>query len=76
MQTISFRIDDQKKSRIDKLADLQDRNRSYVINEAIDNYLELMGWQLKHIEEGLAQAECGDFADDEEVRTAFAQWKA
>jgi predicted transcriptional regulator len=28
-------------------------------------------WQLAHIEEGLRQAEAGEFATDDEIRAAF-----
>jgi predicted transcriptional regulator len=53
MQTISFRLDEHKKTRLDALAAVQDRDRSYIINEAIDSYLTLMDWQLDHIKEGI-----------------------
>lgn len=75
MQTVSFRIAEDKKSRIDKLAAVQDRDRSYIINEALDSYLDLMDWQLEQIKEGLRQADAGEFATDEEVAATFALWK-
>ena len=76
MQTISFKIDERKKERIDHLATLQDRNRSYLINEALDRYLDIMEWQLDHITEAVKQADQGVFASEEEVQAAFAKWKA
>ena len=76
MQTISFKTDERKKDRIDRLARLQDRSRSYLINEALDSYLELMEWQLAHIAAAVEQADNGEFADDAEVRRAFDRWKA
>lgn len=75
MQTVSFRIDENKKSRIDELASVRDRDRSYIINEALDSYLDLMDWQLEQIKEGLRQADAGEFATDEEVAATFALWK-
>ena len=75
MQTVSFRIEETKKNRIDLLANLQDRDRSYIINEALDTYLDLMDWQQEHIEEGLRQADAGDFADESEVAAAFDRLK-
>jgi predicted transcriptional regulator len=38
---------------IDELAVAQDRDRSYILNQALDIYLEVMEWQLAHIKEGL-----------------------
>ena len=75
MQTISFRIEASKKNRIDALAAIQDRDRSYVINEALNTYLELMDWQSAHVEEGLWQAEAEEFASDEEVAATFKLWQ-
>lgn len=76
MTTVSFRIEESKKRRIDDLASLRERDRSYLINEALDAYLDLMDWQLAHIEEGVRQAEAGEFASEDEVRAAFARWKS
>jgi predicted transcriptional regulator len=74
-ETISFRIDREKKIALDDIADELDRDRSYVINEAVDAYLEVRQWQLEHIREGLRQAQAGEFATEEEVRQAFARWR-
>jgi predicted transcriptional regulator len=40
-KTISFRADAEKIDTLDSLAAAQDRPRSYLINEAITNYIEL-----------------------------------
>jgi len=74
-ETISFRIDRAKKTALDDVAAELDRDRSYVINEAVDTYLEVRRWQLEHIREGLRQAEAGEFASEDEVRQAFARWR-
>ena len=75
MANVSFRIPDEKKLLIDELATAQDRDRSYIINQALDAYLEVMEWQLAHIKEGLRQAEAGEFATDDEIKAAFDLWK-
>ena len=76
MQTVSFRIEEAKKDRIDLLASLQDRDRSYIINEALDTYLDLMEWQRGHIEEGVRQADAEDFAAESDVAAAYVRWKS
>jgi len=75
MQNVTFRMPEEKKLLIDELAAAQDRDRSYIINQALDVYLEVMEWQLAHIKEGLSQAEAGEFATDDEVKAAFDLWK-
>jgi predicted transcriptional regulator len=74
-QTITFRVDAQKKKALDAIAAGIDRDRSYVLNEAIENYLEVHEWQLAHIKEGLRQAEAGEFVKDAEVAAAFSRWR-
>ena len=74
-QTITFRIATQKKKALDAIASDLDRDRSYVLNEAIENYLDVHQWQIEHIQKGLRQAESGHFAKDSEVIAAFAKWR-
>jgi RHH-type transcriptional regulator, rel operon repressor / antitoxin RelB len=52
-RTISFRLDERKLKALDELADDADRDRSYLLNEAVDNYLELQVYHLSLVREGL-----------------------
>ena len=72
---VTVRMDAEKRAALDALARAMDRDRSYLINEAVDAYLAVHRWQVAHIEEGLRQAEAGAFATDEEVEAAFARWR-
>ena len=58
-ETLSFRIDAEKRAALDDLAQILGRDRSAVINEALDAHLELHLWQIEHIKQGLAEAEAG-----------------
>jgi predicted transcriptional regulator len=58
-ETISFRIEAGRRAAVDELAAALDRDRSAIINEAIDAYLELHYWQVEHIKRALAEAESG-----------------
>jgi len=64
---LSFRTEESKCSELDKLAKSMDRDRSWVINEAIDSYLELHRWQLERIEKGIAASKAGRTLSTEEV---------
>ena len=75
-QTVTFRLDAEKKKALDLIAAGLDRDRSYVLNEAIRSYLEIYRWQVAHIKEGLRQAQAGHFASDSEVAGAFSKWRA
>ena len=73
-ETVTFRLDAAKKAALDAIAAGMDRDRSYVLNQAIEAYLDVYRWQVEEIRKGLAEAEAGDFATDEEVEAAFARW--
>jgi predicted transcriptional regulator len=54
-KTISFRADAEKINTLDSLAAAQDRSRSYLINEAITNYIELHAYQDALVRKGLEE---------------------
>jgi predicted transcriptional regulator len=73
--TITFRLDTDKKEALDAIAGVADRDRSHVLNEAIDAYLDAHEWQIEHIKKGLGQAQAGRFASEKEVARALARWR-
>jgi predicted transcriptional regulator len=73
--TISVRIASDKRTALEAIAARTDRDLSLVIDEALDAYLELHAWQVAHIEEGMRQADAGEFASEAEIREAFARWR-
>jgi predicted transcriptional regulator len=58
-KTISFRADAEKIDTLDSLAAAQDRPRSYLINEAITNYIELHAYQDALVRKGLEEMRKG-----------------
>lgn len=74
--TISFRTDETRKDALDTIAKQQQRDRSFLINEALDNYLDVYQWQVEHIKKGIAAADRGEFASQEEVDAKFAELRA
>lgn len=74
-EIITFSLDTEKIKALDEIASVFDRDRTDLLQEAIDSYLQVYQWQLDHIKEGLRQADAGEFASDEEVSAAFARWR-
>ena len=70
MRTASFRLDESKIARLDRLAAAIDRSRSWVINQAIEQYLDHEEWFAEAVEEGIAAADRGDLVPHEEAVTA------
>jgi len=66
-KTISFRADAGKINELDELAAAQDRSRSYLINEAIRNYVELHTYQDALVRQGLAEMRKGRVVSHDEV---------
>jgi predicted transcriptional regulator len=72
---ITVRLDAEKRAALDALATATDRDRSSLINDALDAYLAANREQLARIQEGLRQAEAGKFATYDEVAAAYARWR-
>jgi predicted transcriptional regulator len=56
---ITVRISNETQKKLDQVAESFDRSRNWLINEAIDNYLEVYEWQKKRIKQRLKMAEKG-----------------
>lgn len=72
-ENITFRLENEKRVMLDAIAAGLDRDRTYVLNEAVDLYLEVYQWQIAQIKAGLAEADAGEFATDEEVQSVFTR---
>ena len=66
-KTISFRADAQKINALDSLAAAQDRPRSYLINEAITNYIQLHTYQDALVRKGLEEMRRSRVGSHEQV---------
>ena len=66
-KTISFRAVATTIDTLDSLAAAQDRPRSYLINEAIANYIELHAYQDALVRKGLDEMQKGRVVRHEDV---------
>ncbi|MGA8215722.1 MAG: ribbon-helix-helix protein, CopG family [Candidatus Sulfotelmatobacter sp.] len=66
-KTISFRAVAEKIEALDSLAATQDRSRTYLINEAITNYIELHAYQDALVRKGLEEMRRGRVVSHEKV---------
>jgi predicted transcriptional regulator len=72
---VTVRVKPATKKRLESLASATKRSKSYVIEEALELYLDVNEWQTAGIAQALAEAEKPDavFVDHDEV---LAQWEA
>lgn len=73
--TVSFRIDADKVTALDTLAEALDRDRSHLLNEAVSAYLEAQDWQVEQIKKSLRQAEQGKLLTHSRVKQMARQWR-
>ncbi|WP_148210029.1 CopG family ribbon-helix-helix protein [Candidatus Korobacter versatilis] len=66
-KTISFRAQSAQIDALDSLASAQSRSRSYVINEAIANYIALHEYQDELVREGLEDMRKGRTITNDEL---------
>jgi predicted transcriptional regulator len=71
-KTVTFRAPGDKIKALDSLAALQQRDRSFILNEAVDQYLSLNDYHVALINEGIRQADAGELVPHEEVRRRLA----
>ena len=72
-QTISFRIDSDKVSTLDTLAEALARDRTYLLNQAVTAYLDVQQWHIDQIKAGIRQADTGKLIDHAQVRKMFGK---
>lgn len=73
--TVSFRIDADKVSALDTLAQALDRDRSHLLNEAVAAYLEAQRWQVEQIQKSLQQADEGKLLAHSKVKQMARKWR-
>ncbi|MGA8270126.1 MAG: ribbon-helix-helix domain-containing protein [Candidatus Sulfotelmatobacter sp.] len=74
-QTVSFRLESDKVAALDALADSMDRDRTYLLGEAVQAYLETQQWHLGQIEAGVAEAAAGQVMDHRSVKAMASKWR-
>lgn len=70
---ISIRLDEVTKAELDEIAQSLDRDRTWVINEAIKSYLEVQRWNREQIGKGLRALKEGRTISHEEVKQRVAK---
>lgn len=73
--TMTIRLEDETRDRLDRLAEATQRSRSFLAAEAIREFVELNEWQISEIREGIKEADRGEFASDAEMKEFFDYWR-
>lgn len=73
--TMTVRIDDELKDRLDVLAAATHRSKSFLAAKAIRVFVEMNKWQVGEIRAALMEADAGGFARDKDVAALARKWK-
>ena len=70
---MTVRVETRTKKDLDGIAAALERDRSYVVNEALKAYIGVHQWHIDHIRQGLREANAGKFASQDEVKKAIGR---
>ncbi|WP_117193144.1 CopG family ribbon-helix-helix protein [Rhizobium terrae] len=74
MTAFTIRVPDEVADRLNKIAQKLDRSRSYMAAQAIEDFVSREEWQLAEIEAGIAEADRGEFASNDDVARVVAKY--
>ena len=74
-KNLTIRIKQSTKTRLDAMAQATRRTKSAMAEEALEQYLEVTEWQIKGIQEAIAEADRAD-AQWIEHDDIMAKWSA
>ena len=70
---LTVRVEPRTRKELDGIATALERDRSYVVNEALKAYIDIHQWQIDHIRQGLREANAGNFASEAEVKRVISR---
>jgi predicted transcriptional regulator len=74
--SLSFRVPKAKAERLEQLAGAMDRPKSWLLQQALDAYLEVQAWHIAHIEQGRRELCEGKGIAHEDVVRWVEGWTA
>jgi predicted transcriptional regulator len=72
----TVRLDEPVLNALDQLVDRTERSRNWLVARAVEDFVTLNAWQLEKIEAGIAAANKGEFASENEVARVRAKFAA
>ncbi len=72
-EIMTVRVEPRTRKALDGIAASLDRDRTYVVNQALESYIDIHQWHLDHIRQGLREANAGKFVPPAEVNRRIAR---
>jgi predicted transcriptional regulator len=71
---VSIRTNPELLGQFNAMAEATGRTRSYLINQAMEEYIAREAWQIAEIRKGLEEADAGGFVPDAEMQAFWGRW--
>ena len=72
----TLKLDEATLDALDRIAEKTERSRSWLAVKAIEDYIAVNAWQIGKIEAGIAAADRGDFASEDDVARVVGKYSA
>jgi predicted transcriptional regulator len=74
-QSMTITLEPSLRQRLVDLAQATQRDETTLIEEALIHFLDLQEWQRQRIEQGLAAADRGEFASDDDLARILGKYE-
>jgi predicted transcriptional regulator len=71
---VSIRLEPEVNEQVTSLASILDRPKSWVIEQAVKDYIVVQQWQLSAIDEGIQAADAGRLVSHDDVSAWVQSW--
>jgi RHH-type transcriptional regulator, rel operon repressor / antitoxin RelB len=72
--TMTIRLEPELKERLDHLAEVTQRSKSFLAAEALRDFVELNEWQIREITDAIKEADNSNFASGKAVEKTLGRW--
>jgi predicted transcriptional regulator len=72
--TMTIRLEAELKQRLDRLAEVTKRSKSFLAAEALREFVDLNEWQIQEIKHAIKEADEGEFASELAVKETIEKW--
>lgn len=72
--SMSMRLPEQINNELAELADATGRTKSFLVLEAVKEFINREKWQVEKIQKGIDEANNGLFATEEEIKALDTKW--
>jgi RHH-type rel operon transcriptional repressor/antitoxin RelB len=73
-KALNVRLPEQLHAQLTELTRVTGRSKSFLAIEALEAYISHQSWQLAEVQAGIEEANRGEFASDEQMRTIFEKY--